>query len=57
MTEEIFKGRANILDDLPQNNRRNISARMIGNRGATPVSMPVLHMRTTLTNQLKAHRL
>jgi len=50
ISQEFFDGKADILSDLTQQNRRNISSRMEGNRSATIVGMAILFMEAPLPN-------
>jgi hypothetical protein len=56
VSKELLEGRIDVLDDLPQKNWGYVSSRMIWNRRATAIRVPVLHVRTTLANQHEAQR-
>lgn len=57
MVQKLFQRNADVLDDLAQEQGRNIPAGMVRNGRATPVRMAILHLRATLPDQSKTHRL
>ena len=56
MSEELIHRQADVLDDLPEKDGREIAAGMKGYGSAASVRMPVLHMGSALTHIHKAHQ-
>ena len=53
VAQEVFERRTDILDDLPQDHGRHVSAGMVRNGGAASIGVPILHVRATLPGQDK----
>ena len=57
VAQKLFESRADIFDDLAEKHGRNVSPRVVRNGGAASVAVPILHVRTALSDENKAHRL
>ena len=57
MTQKLFEREADVLDDLSEQHRGNVSAGMIRNGRAASVGVPILQMRTSLPGENEAKRL
>src|SRR5260221_6554180 len=55
--KKVIERRPDILDDLAKNHGRDVSRRMVWNGRAAAVSMPILHVRTTLAGQNETKRI
>ena len=50
MLDEFFRCEPNVFDDLPQQQRRNVTTTMKWNRCAASIGVAILFMRATLSD-------
>ena len=55
-SQKLVESEADVFGDLAQQQRRNVSAGMVRNGGATAIRVSILHVRTPLANELEARR-
>ena len=55
--EELVRRQTNVSRHLPEEDRRDVAAAVKGQCRLTPVGMPILPVRTTLTNKYESQAL
>lgn len=56
MADELLRGHPDVSSDLSKENRGDVPARVIGNRGAATIGVSILQVRAPLPGQAETKR-